>query len=138
VAEQAGHETGDLKKGAHTVGVQRQYTGTARRIENAQVGVFLADASGHGHTLIDRRVYLPKSWTDDRGRCAQARVPDGAGSPSNSNHDHEWRLPYGPERAGAERYRGHGSGGAATAEDLVRGHVLVSAAVILGFSITHD
>ena len=69
-------ETGDLKKGGHTVGVQRQYTGTAGRIENAQVGVFLAYASRHGHTLIDRRVYLPKSWTDDRDRCEQAGVPD--------------------------------------------------------------
>ena len=69
-------ETGDLKKGVHTVGVQRQYTGTAGRIENAQVGVFLAYASRHGHTLIDRRIYLPKSWTDDRRRCEQAGVPD--------------------------------------------------------------
>lgn len=60
----------------HTVGVQRQYTGTAGRIENAQVGVFLAYASCHGHTLIDRRVYLPKSWTEDRRRCEQAGVPD--------------------------------------------------------------
>jgi SRSO17 transposase len=69
-------ETGDLKKGVHTVGVQRQYTGTAGRIENAQVGVFLAYAGRHGHTLIDRRVYLPKSWTDDRQRCEQAGIPD--------------------------------------------------------------
>ncbi|MEV0611517.1 IS701 family transposase [Polymorphospora rubra] len=69
-------ETGDLKKGTHTVGVQRQYTGTAGRIENSQVGVFLAYASRHGHTLIDRRVYLPVSWTDDRDRCAAAGVPD--------------------------------------------------------------
>ncbi|WP_374273689.1 IS701 family transposase [Actinoplanes sp. M2I2] len=69
-------ETGDLKKGVHSVGVQRQYTGTAGRIENAQVGVFLAYASRHGHALIDRRIYLPKSWTDDRGRCEQAGVPD--------------------------------------------------------------
>lgn len=69
-------ETGDLKKGVHSVGVQRQYTGTAGRIENAQVGVFLAYASRHGHALIDRRVYLPKSWTDDRRRCEQAGVPD--------------------------------------------------------------
>jgi SRSO17 transposase len=69
-------ETGDLKKGTSTVGVQRQYTGTAGRIENAQVGVFLAYASQHGHTLIDRRIYLPGSWTDDRERCRQAGVPD--------------------------------------------------------------
>lgn len=68
-------ETGDLKKGKHTVGVQRQYTGTAGRIENAQVGVFLTYASRHGHTLIDRRVYLPESWTSDRERCEQAGVP---------------------------------------------------------------
>jgi SRSO17 transposase len=69
-------ETGDLKKGTHTVGVQRQYTGTAGRIENAQVGVFLAYASRHGHTLVDRRVYLPVSWTQDRDRCRAAGVPD--------------------------------------------------------------
>ena len=69
-------ETGDLKKGKHTVGVQRQYTGTAGRIENAQVGVFLTYAGRRGHTLIDRRVYLPESWTSDRERCEQAGVPD--------------------------------------------------------------
>ncbi|MFI7075610.1 IS701 family transposase [Micromonospora sediminicola] len=69
-------ETGDLKKGVHSVGVQRQYTGTAGRIENAQVGVFLGYASGHGHTLVDRRVYLPVSWTEDRDRCQGAGVPD--------------------------------------------------------------
>ncbi|MEE3919545.1 IS701 family transposase [Micromonospora sp. BRA006-A] len=68
-------ETGDLKKGMHT-GVQRQYTGTAGRIETGQVGVFLGYASADGHTLIDRRVYLPASWTDDRDRCAAAGVPD--------------------------------------------------------------
>jgi SRSO17 transposase len=77
-------ETGDLKKGVHSVGVQRQYTGTAGRIENAQVGVFLAYASRHGHTLIDRRVYLPKSWTDDRQRCEQAGVPDDVGFATRS------------------------------------------------------
>lgn len=69
-------ETGDLYKGVHTVGVQRQYAGTAGRIDNAQVGVFLAYASRHWHTLIDRRFYLPRSWTDDRTRCEQAGVPD--------------------------------------------------------------
>ncbi|MFU8855233.1 IS701 family transposase, partial [Micromonospora sp. SL1-18] len=69
-------ETGDLKKGTHTVGVQRQYTGTAGRIENSQVGVFLGYAGSDGHTLIDRRVYLPASWTDDRQRCQAAGVPD--------------------------------------------------------------
>jgi hypothetical protein len=85
LAEQAGHGRPDAmqrllyraKWDADAVrGVQRQYTGTAGRIENAQVGVFLAYASRHGHTLIDRRVYLPKSWTDDRQRCEQAGVPD--------------------------------------------------------------
>jgi SRSO17 transposase len=69
-------ETGDLKKGVHTVGVQRQYTGTAGRIENSQVGVFLGYAGADGHTLIDRRVYLPASWTEDRDRCRAAGVPD--------------------------------------------------------------
>jgi SRSO17 transposase len=70
-------ETGDLKKGEHSVGVQRQYTGTAGRIENAQVAVYLTYAAGRGHAFIDRALYLPRSWTDDPGRCCSAGVPDG-------------------------------------------------------------
>jgi SRSO17 transposase len=77
-------ETGDLKKGMHSVGVQRQYTGTAGRVENSQVGVFLGYASRHGHTLVDRRVYLPASWTDDRDRCRAAGIPDEIGFATRS------------------------------------------------------
>jgi SRSO17 transposase len=69
-------DSGDLKSGCHTVGVQRQYTGTAGRIENAQVATFLAYASPKGRALVDRRLYLPRSWTDDRPRCQTAGVPD--------------------------------------------------------------
>jgi SRSO17 transposase len=58
-------ETGDLKKGTTTVGVQRQYTGTAGRVENAQVAVYLVYASGAGHAVIDRELYLPRAWTCD-------------------------------------------------------------------------
>jgi SRSO17 transposase len=72
-------ETGDLKKGTATVGVQRQYTGTAGRVENAQVAVYLAYATDRGHAFIDRALYLPRSWTDDRDRCAAAGVPDETG-----------------------------------------------------------
>src|SRR4051794_31294278 len=72
-------ETGDVKKGTHTVGVQRQYTGTAGRIENAQVAVYLSYAGARGHALIDRELYLPRSWIDDPGRCAAAGVPVEAG-----------------------------------------------------------
>lgn len=72
-------ETGDLKKGAHTVGVQRQYTGTAGRIENAQVAVYMTYASRRGHTLIDRRLYLPVSWTEDPARARAAGVPEQIG-----------------------------------------------------------
>jgi SRSO17 transposase len=68
-------ETGDLKKGVHTVGVQRQYTGTAGRIENSQVAVYLTYATRAGHAFLDRALYLPKSWTSDRGRCTEAGVP---------------------------------------------------------------
>jgi SRSO17 transposase len=68
-------ETGFLKKGTKSCGVARQYTGTAGRIENAQVGVFLAYATAKGHALLDRALYLPKEWTDDRGRCDAAGVP---------------------------------------------------------------
>jgi SRSO17 transposase len=72
-------ETGFLKKGAKSCGVARQYTGTAGRIENAQVGVFLAYAGPKGHALIDRALYLPKEWTDDRERCDAAGVPVAVG-----------------------------------------------------------
>jgi SRSO17 transposase len=69
-------ETGDLKKGTGTVGVQRQYTGTAGRVENAQVAVYLVYASRAGHALVDRELYLPQGWIDDPERCRAAGVPE--------------------------------------------------------------
>jgi SRSO17 transposase len=69
-------ETGFLKKGVRSVGVQRQYTGTAGRVENSQVGVFLAYAGRHGLALIDRALYLPEAWAADRARREEARVPE--------------------------------------------------------------
>jgi SRSO17 transposase len=83
VAEQLGDpaavlvadETGDLKKGSATPGVQRQYTGTAGQIENAQVAVYLGYAAPGGHALIDRELYLPRSWTGDPQRCQTAGIP---------------------------------------------------------------
>jgi SRSO17 transposase len=68
-------ETGFVKKGSKSVGVQRQYSGTAGRIENCQLGVFLTYASPKGHSLLDRELYLPKSWTQDPARCREADVP---------------------------------------------------------------
>lgn len=68
-------ETGFLKKGRHSAGVARQYSGTAGRIENCQIGVFLGYASQLGQALLDRELYLPKAWTDDPGRCRQAGIP---------------------------------------------------------------
>ncbi|WAU86576.1 IS701 family transposase [Streptomyces sp. Qhu-G9] len=65
-------ETGDVKKGTHTVGVQRQYTGTAGRIENAQVAVYLVYAGRRGHAAVDRELYIPRSWTCDPDRCRAA------------------------------------------------------------------
>ncbi|HEY3700936.1 MAG TPA: IS701 family transposase [Acidimicrobiales bacterium] len=70
-------ETGFLKKGAHSAGVARQYTGTAGRIENAQVGVSLAYASRRGTAFLDRALYLPGEWADDPDRCKRAGVPAG-------------------------------------------------------------
>ncbi|MFY1621327.1 IS701 family transposase [Micromonospora sp. WMMD736] len=70
-------ETGDVKKGTHSVGVQRQYSGTAGRIENSQVAVYLTYAAPRGHALIDRALYLPKSWTEDPQRCMDAGIPTG-------------------------------------------------------------
>jgi SRSO17 transposase len=69
-------ETGDVKKGTATVGTQRQYTGTAGRVENAQVAVYLTYAGQAGHAMIDRELYLPTSWTTDPQRCAAAGIPD--------------------------------------------------------------
>src|SRR5215218_8184169 len=69
-------ETGFLKKGAKSAGVQRQYSGTAGRIENCQVGVFLAYASPRGRALVDRELYLPKEWASDVDRRAEAHVPE--------------------------------------------------------------
>lgn len=70
-------ETGDLKKGTNTVGVQRQYTGTAGRTENCQVAVYLTYAAARGHTLIDRALYLPQhTWATDPQRRTKAGVPD--------------------------------------------------------------
>jgi SRSO17 transposase len=69
-------ETGFLKKGRHSVGVARQYSGTAGRIENCQIGVFLGYASQRGHALIDRRLYLPKDWIEDGERRKAAGIPD--------------------------------------------------------------
>lgn len=69
-------ETGFLKKGVRSAGVQRQYSGTAGRTENCQIGTFLCYASAKGRTLIDRELYLPVSWTNDRDRCRAAAIPD--------------------------------------------------------------
>jgi SRSO17 transposase len=69
-------ETGFLKKGSTSVGVQRQYSGTAGKVDNCQLGVFLAYASGRGRAFIDRELYLPRVWAEDPARCRAARVPE--------------------------------------------------------------
>jgi SRSO17 transposase len=69
-------ETGFLKKGTKSAGVQRQYSGTAGRIENCQVGVFLALAGRHGHTLLDRELHLPREWAADADRRKEAGIPE--------------------------------------------------------------
>ena len=88
-------ETGDLKKGTMTVAVQRQYTGTAGRTENAQVAVYLAYAAPAGCAFIDRALYLPRSWTVDPARCRAAGVPGGHGV------RHQARAGQGDDRPGA-------------------------------------
>jgi SRSO17 transposase len=119
-------ETGDLKKGSGSVGVQRQYTGTAGRIENAQVAVFLTYAAARGHALIDRALYLPRSWTEDPDRCAAAGIPataEFATKPALSaamiNHAVQAGVPaawvagdavYGADPTLRASVRGHGLG----------------------------
>jgi SRSO17 transposase len=68
-------ETGFLKKGEHSAGVARQYSGTAGKVENCQIGVFLSYASSLGHVLLDRELYVPKEWSADGARCRQAGIP---------------------------------------------------------------
>src|SRR6266852_5736499 len=72
-------ETGFIKKGKKSAGVARQYSGTAGRRENSQVGVFLLYASSKGAAFIDRALYLPEDWTADRVRCREAGIPDEVG-----------------------------------------------------------
>src|SRR5664280_1681226 len=69
-------ETGFLKKGLHSAGVKRQYSGTAGRIENSQIGVFLCYASDQGAALVDRELYLPQEWAEDRERRREAGIPE--------------------------------------------------------------
>ena len=69
-------ETGFLKQGIKSVGVKRQYSGTAGRIENCQIGVFLSYAAAEGHVLLDRELYLPREWADDVARRREAGVPE--------------------------------------------------------------
>src|SRR5271157_5290327 len=72
-------ETGFLKQGKASCGVARQYTGSAGKITNCQIGVFASYVSRHGHAFIDRALYLPKEWTDDPERMTAAHVPDDVG-----------------------------------------------------------
>src|SRR5258706_1832794 len=69
-------ETGFVKKGEHSAGVQRQYSGTAGRIENSQIGVFLCYAGNGGSAFIDRELYVPRAWTEERARCEAAGIPE--------------------------------------------------------------
>ena len=68
-------ETGFLKQGKKSAGVKRQYSGTAGRVENCQIGVFLTYAGSKGYTVIDRELYMPKEWTEEKERCSKAGVP---------------------------------------------------------------
>jgi SRSO17 transposase len=69
-------DTGFPKKGRHSAGVARQYRGTLGNVDNCQIGVFLSYASPLGHALLDRELYLPQAWTDDRERCQQVGIPE--------------------------------------------------------------
>ena len=70
-------ETGFLKQGSKSVGVQRQYSGTAGKVENCQIGVFLAYGSKGGRAFLDRELYLPQVWAEDGERRHEAGVPEG-------------------------------------------------------------
>jgi SRSO17 transposase len=73
-------DTGFVTKGVRSAGVARQYTGTSGKIDNCQVGVFAGYVTGRGRALVDRELYLPKVWTDDRDRCRTAQCQMRSGS----------------------------------------------------------
>ena len=105
-------ETGFLKCGTKSVGVQRQYSGTAGKVENCPLGVFLAYVSPRGHVLLDRRLYLPQVWTADPERRAAAKVPEAVGFQTmpalgQAMVEHAWAqgIPHGWV-TGDERYGG--------------------------------
>jgi hypothetical protein len=104
-------ETGFVKKGSKSVGVQRQYSGTAGKVENCQVGVFLAYVSGQGHALLDRALYLPREWAADAERRREAAVP--AGVAFGTKPELGWAL--------LERARGQGVPGRWVLGDTVYG-----------------
>jgi SRSO17 transposase len=85
-------ETGFLKKGTTSVGVQRQYSGTAGKVDNCQLGVFVAYASRKGRAFIDRELYLPRSWTDDPGR--RGSLSRSGSGPSRSWPGSWWSAPW--------------------------------------------
>src|SRR6266566_4402411 len=91
-------ETGFVKKGKKSAGVARQYSGTAGRRENSQVGVFLSYASSKGAAFIDRALYLPEEWTQDRVRCREAGIPDEVVRVTGSR----WKIEEGYEQAKGE------------------------------------
>ena len=69
-------ETGFVKKGTRSVGVKRQYSGTAGKVENCQIGTFLSYVTSKGYVMLDRRLHLPEEWFDNRKRCGKAKVPE--------------------------------------------------------------
>src|ERR687886_1530076 len=100
-------ETGFLKKGTKSVGVQRQYSGTAGRIENCQIGVFLAYLSRRGQAFIDRALYLPESWAEDWARPRPACRRPSPSAPSPNSGGPCWS---GPLRRGGRAPGGGGAG----------------------------
>src|SRR5688500_14584127 len=84
-------ETGFIKKGARSAGVARQYTGTTGKIDNCQIGVFCAYAAGAGRPLIERELYLPTAWTDDRDQTGAARIGEAVGFAPKHDLARTWR-----------------------------------------------
>ena len=112
-------ETGFLKQGKASCGVGRQYTGSAGKITNCQIGVFAAYVSRHGHAFIDRALYLPKAWTDDPARLAAAHVPPEVGFATKPRWPGAWSSARSPPDAvrlgdgGQRLWRGRDRNGAA-------------------------
>ena len=133
-------ESGFLKKGTHSVGVKRQYSGTAGKVENCQMGTFLSYATRRGNVFLDRRLYLPEDWSADEPRRAQAIVPEQVRSQTKPEQAaemlaHAWEQGISMRWAVGDEVYGESTPLRDTIRKHGRGYVLAGLAVTTFFRV---